>query len=376
LQCKTIAGDRCVFVPHGAPLPISSGGVSVCVVNIFSEDVVGTTNLSLTAGPGPGSGAVRLRQNSSTYLGPDQEQPCPVCGHFCTGSAGETTPGVRNLCATDADCTPPATCNTDPMCSWGPNIDKECRPNTPFGGTTEFFGNPSEDCPMAGLLLGTIDILFNPATTSAATPLTTNIDCETPGWTDKVCVGGADQHKDCLVDGDCDGGTCNEQCFCGGGAQKPNGCDPACLHGANDGQPCADDSECDPPNGFCHRGDCRLNTDDHDSSQEGLCTVGPFDGRCSVHTFKTCTDDAGCGGGICPFCDPGETCLQVKRECFVNPTETRAGKPAVAGPNPDDRTTAATFCISKTTSEAVNATAGLPGPGAITTTETITEAGF
>ena len=400
LQCKTIAGDRCVFVPHGAPLPISSGGVSVCVVNIFSEDVVGTTNLSLTAGPGPGSGAVRLRQNSSTYLGPDQEQPCPVCGGFCTGSAGATTPGTRNLCANDGDCTPPATCNTDPVCGWGPNMDKACRPNTPFGGTTEFFGNPSVDCPMAGLLLGTIDILFNPATTGDAAPITTNIDCDTDGWRGKVCVGGSNQHAACTVcvggpnanaacevasqcpGGSCaensglcsGGGTCNEQCFCGGGPQKPNACDPACLGGTNNAAPCAVDSEC--PGSFCHPGDCRLNLSDTDSSQEGLCTVGPFDGRCSVHTFKTCTDDAGCGGGICPFCDPGETCLQVKRECFVNPTETRAGKPAVAGPNPDDRTTAATFCISKTTSEAVNATAGLPGPGAITTTETITEAGF
>jgi len=55
---------------------------------------------------------------------------------------------------------------------------------------------------------------------------------------------------------------------------------------------------------------------------------------------------------------------------------TRAGTPAVAGPNPDDRTTAATFCITATSSAAVNATAGLPGPGAITTTETISEAGF
>lgn len=372
LQCKTITGDRCVFVPHGAPLPISSGGVSVCIVNIFTEDVVGTTNLSLTLGPGPGSGAVRLRQNSSTYLGPDQEQPCPVCGGFCTGSAGATTPGTRNLCSTNADCSGGATCITAAVCGWGPNMDKACRPGTPFGGTTEFFGNPSVDCPMSGLLLGTIDILFNPATTGSATPLTTNIDCETPGWTDKVCAGGPNQHWPCTVASECPGGTCNEQCFCGGGPQKPNACDPACLGGSNNAAPCAVDSEC--PGSFCHAGDCRLNTPpDMDSSQEGLCTVGPADGRCSAHTFKTCDPNDplgpnhGCEIDLCPFCDLGETCDLVPRQCFVNPTMTRAGKPAVAGPNPDDRTTAATFCITATSSQAVNATAGLPGPGAITT---------
>ena len=333
---------------------------------------------------------------------------------------------------------------------------------------------------MSGLLLGTIDILFNPATTGSAAPLTTNTDCGTPGWTDKVCAGGPNQHRPCTVDTECTPGTCNEQCFCGGGAQKPNACEAACLGGLNDAQPCIDNPECstglafcnaslcngglrdglacstnpdctgfcdatgscDPTGscvlsvcvggaragltcslaadcanrcndggrdgltcatdsdcanqcnggvrngknclgdsqcfnalGFCHPGDCRLNPSDTDSSQEGICTVGPSDGRCSVHTFKTCTDNAGCGGGLCPFCDPGETCVQVPRQCFVNPTMTRAGKPAVPFPveNDHDRTTAATFCIAITKSAAVNATAGLPGPGAITTLETISE---
>jgi hypothetical protein len=463
VQCKTIAGDRCVFVPHGAPLPISSGGVSVCVVNIFTEDVVGTTNLSLTAGAEPGGGSVRLRQNSSTYLGPDQEQPCPVCGGFCSGSAGATTPGVRNLCSTPADCSGGATCITEAVCSWGPKIDKACNPNTPAGGTTKFFGNPSEDCPMDGLLLGTIDILFNPATTSLAAPVTANFDCATAGWTDKVCAGGPNQHKPCVVDGDCPNGTCNEQCFCGGGAQKPNACAPACLGGLGDasdrclgganegvlcsaasecpagrcqprgtachegkhsecatglascdalvcngglrnglacadnkdctgfcdgtgscngglrtGQACSTDSQCFNSLGFCHPGDCRLNPYDTNSSQEGICTVGPADGVCSTHTFKTCDPqlgDVGCQSALCPFCDAGETCTLVPRQCFVNPTYSRAGKPATLG-NPQDRTTGATFCISGTSSAAVNATAGLPGPGAITTTETISEVGF
>jgi hypothetical protein len=264
------------------------------------------------------------------------------------------------------------------VCSWGPNKDKACSPETPAGGATEFFGKPSVDCPMSGVLLGTIDILFNPATTGAATPLTANTDCGTAGWTNKVCAGGLNQHAVCAVNSECPGGTCNEQCFCGGGAQKPNACEAACLGGINNAAACTVDSEC--PGSFCHPGDCRLDPSDIDSTQEGICTSGPGDGRCSVHTFKTCLNDAGCGGGLCTFCDtdPAETCEFSLRQCFVNPTMTRAGVPGIAGPDPlvSDRTTAATFCITATSSAAVNATAGLPGPGAITTSETITETGF
>ena len=80
-------GDSCIITPHGAPLPISAGGVSVCVVNTFTEDVVGTTDLA------SGASAVRIRQDSATYTGGDRQQPCPVCGGFCSGTGGSTGPG-------------------------------------------------------------------------------------------------------------------------------------------------------------------------------------------------------------------------------------------------------------------------------------------
>lgn len=374
-HCTTGMGadplDRCVIVPHGAPLPLSSGGVSVCVVNQFKEDVTGTTNLAT------GDGAVRLHQNSITYLGPDQQQPCPVCGGFCSGPGGENGPGARTLCTTNADCTNPSTCVTDNVCNWGPNIDQPCRPTPPFGGPTTFFGSPSVDCPFptSGNFLGNIDILFNPATTGTTT-LTANIDCTTTGFTNKVCAGGGPgiEHRPCTTNAECGAGTCNEQCFCPSGAfvgtQRPNGCDPACLGGPNDANPCSDDSEC-PGGGFCHIADCRLNLSDTDSSQEGLCTVGPFDGVCSTHTFKTCEIDSDCADPECAFCDLGETCVQVQRNCFVNPTISRSGTPGTP-----DRVSAAIFCIQGTSSSPVNGTAGLPGPGAITQPATTIETGF
>lgn len=353
-------GDRCVTVAHGAPLPIASGGVSVCVVNIFSEDVRGTKDLA------SGAGAVFLRQNSATYLGPDQQEPCPVCGGFCSGDAGPFSPGVRNLCKTNADCTAPAVCVTDPVCSWGPNQDQPCRPDTPSGGTTEFFGNPSVDCAMAGSLLGIIDVFFNPVTTDT-TERKALIDCGTLGFTNKTCAGGPNQHAVCTVDSECPGGECNEQCFCPGGPQKPNACNAACVGGTDDAQPCTDNSECAAP-GFCHPADCRLNPLDLDSCQEGQCTVGPGNQTCSVHTFVSCTSNAACRpSGTCPFCAESETCNTAPRECFVGPTIRRCGAPGVT-----DHIAGAIFCDAKTSSAAVNNTAGLPGPAAITNHDTDT----
>jgi len=89
--------------------------------------------------------------------------------------------------------------------------------------------------------------------------MTANIDCGTPGFNDKRCAGGPNQHAYCTVDSECPGGTCNEQCFCPGANQnqKPNACEAACVGGPDDAQPCVDDSECGAP-GFCHPADCRF----------------------------------------------------------------------------------------------------------------------
>jgi hypothetical protein len=224
-------------------------------------------------------------------------------------------------------------------------------------------------------VLGTIDILFNPATTGP-TSRTANSACNDIGFNNKVCTGGTNEHATCTVNSECPGGTCNNQCFCpgAGAAQKPNACERACLGGAFDAQPCDIDDDC--PGGFCHAGDCRENPGDTDSAQEGICTVGPFDGRCSVNTFVNCVlnqanPDLQCRPPLCPFCEPTETCNSVQRQCFVNPTYERVGSPGVP-----DRVSAATFCISATSSASVNGVAGLPGPGAITQPTTTMEVGF
>jgi hypothetical protein len=376
-QCPPAGVDFCRKTPHGPPLPLSAGGVSVCVINIFSEDIVGTTNLDT------GAGDVRIRQSSLTHLASGTiNQPCPTCGGFCNGTAGAGggSPGTRTLCQSDADCPLGVQCVMDAICSYGPNINQACRPNPPFGNSTALFGNPSVDCPPnpgSNISGGGLDILFAPATTGTTT-VTPNFACPpATGYNFRTCIAGTNLGKTCTSGADCPGapaGSCREQCFCpgtGGAPQQPNACVAACVGGANDSQPCGSDVDCDPPNGFCHQGDCRVNPLDMGSTQEGACTAGPNEGVCSFTTIKGCGSNADCGPPGCDFCQSGETCVFRARQCFVNSGIVRTGTPGVP-----DRVAAAQFCIAATSSPAVNSTAGIPGPGALLQPATVVTTGL
>ncbi len=333
-QCPTF-GDRCVTVSHAPPLPLSQGGVSVCIESRFTEDVTGTMNLAT------GAGAVRARQRLAFHIGGAIDQPCPVCGGFCAAPIGFAShPDGRSRCDHDGDC-PGSFCVTEPICSYGPNADRPCRANPPFGGLTDHFGNPSRDCPPSpNQSVGDLDLFFNPQITAPVT-LTAARDCMDPGFRDRACIGGANDQRPCFTDTDCPAGSCAGQCFCPG-QRRPNSCHAACVGGFNDASPCIEDSECDPPSGFCHPADCRPDPSDTDSIQEGYCTVGPANGTCSANA-----------------------------QCFVNGTIQRAGTPGIP-----ERTTAAAFCLAGTSSPAVDGTWGLPGPGALTQPETLVTSGF
>jgi hypothetical protein len=167
------------------------------------------------------------------------------------------------------------------------------------------------------------------------------------------------------------------------------------VGGGSDGNFCIDDSEC--PSGFCHAGDCR----DSGVNNEGVCTTGPTDRKCSVHVFRgctsdfdcrkstdpklcvggtnagaTCTTDSECPGGsclagLCPYCSTGETCINFQRECFVNSGIVRTG---VASPT--DPVTAGVFCLTATSNSATNSTAGIPGPATLREPATRVYTGF
>lgn len=361
-------GNFCVQQFHGPPLPLAAGGVSVCAVNVFTDDVVGTTDLVT------GSTATRIRQDTVTFLGPTQSQPCPVCGGFC--SAPPNDYDGRHNCTTNADCLDVAgsTCVTAPICSFGPNTDQPCRPTPPFGGSTSTFGNPSVDClpfppDISG---GGLEILSDPSTTGTVT-LAPSVQCNDPAFSGKTCAGGGANGADCTDDSECPGGTCSFQCFCpNGGAvqQRPNGCDAACVGGASDASYCTDDTDC--PGGFCHLADCRpdLTAPPQLQPHEGSCTT-TVEGHCSQSVSRTCSADPDCNPPNCPTCTPGETCLTVAKNCFLNSGITRVGVPSTTDP-----VYVSVFCIGSVASGSVNAAAGLPGPGTIRQPTTTIKTGF
>jgi len=299
-----------------------------------------------------------------------------VCGGFC--QAGPT--GNRHLCNVDGDCAdvgPAHHCITDHVCSAGTHQDNVCRHDPPYGGATAIFGNPSVDCPPGGITggtdLGDIDILFGPATTGTTT-LLPSVQCDEGAFSGKTCAGGSNNGATCTNDSECPGGSCSFQCFCptgGGQKEAPNGCAAACVGGSNDAAACISDSEC--PSGFCHKGDCRQDLTAPASLQpnEGACTQ-TFESHCSTTAYKGCLVDADCTpGGGCPFCQAGETCLTLNKNCFINAGIKRQG---VA--DPDNPKSVSNFCITSTSSSAVNGTAGLPGPGALFQPSTLVHTGF
>jgi hypothetical protein len=318
------ATDHCLTTQHGPPRPLASGGVGMCVVSTFAEDVVGTVDVA------SGASAVRVRDRVEIFPA-DASQPCPVCGGFCSGAANVAGPGTRTLCATDLDCAGDGHCVTDFVCSFGPSADRPCRPSAPFGGPTASFGNPSVDCAVPGSPIGVLDVLADPRDTDTRL-LAPEHECADPAFTGGACIGGPNEGRACMLGIDCPAGTCADQCFCAGSA-RPSDCGAACVGGSADGAACTADTQC--PSGFCHPGDCRPDASDTDSAQEGHCTTDP------------------------------------SRQCFVNAGILRQGSAGL--PN---RTSVAAGCIPATGSQPADVTAGLPAPFAITQPETAILVGF
>lgn len=345
-------GDFCATTLVGPPNPVSSGGVTVCNVTVWSEDVVGTVNLA------SGESSVRAPQRSRTYnrSAGSANKPCPVCGGFCAVS--------RERCEETADCgVNKGPCITAPVCSDGMNAGKPCRTTPPFAGTSEFFGTTSVDClPAPSAQITSPAGLDLYVTTRSTGPLSMEptLPCTASGFSGNVCHGGTNEGRACAEAGDCPQGRCGPQCFCAG-QLRPNACDPACVGGSQDALECHDDADC--PGGFCHPGDCRVDVDDHGSIQEGVCTAGPVDAWCSLTTYRPCRSNAECAPPACPYCQAGESCLAKKRACFVNSGIVRQGTPRTP-----EGASVGIYCIAGDNA-ATNTVAGFPGPAAFTQPE-------
>ncbi|MCC6849403.1 MAG: hypothetical protein IT294_12960 [Deltaproteobacteria bacterium] len=250
----------------GAPLPITGGGVPICVTNQVNGPVTGTVSPEL------GQGASDIAIIFTSFVGISETQPCPTCSGATVGAAGACQGG-------DRDGQP---CTTD--------------------GTTPFFGNTSFDCPpSASADIGSSTLPLN---------LTTGTRELAPAAS---CVGAAAR---------------GEPCYCANQLQ-PNQCQDGVCGVAADG--------------------------------EGACETGPTDSLCALETFRSCTTNADCPAD-------GDSCSTRPRGC-LGPTDAggapdgpvvRAGTPSQTRP-----IQVGTFCIGETRSGAVNAAAGLPGPGSI-----------
>lgn len=357
--------ETCIFIPLGAPLPLSSGGTPTCVVNTYREDVFGTRNIVT------GESENFSRHYSLVHIGSNNAVPCPICGGFCDGGSpldGDTCNGRcsddASECRFDSDCNPSATCSSDSpdcpsgfcnlslVCSGGIANTQPCR----IGAATPLFGTTSSDCPptpaqnISGIGL---EINFYPSTTETGS-LPFTLPCTAQGFE--------------LYDCPCPAGT--------GTPSKPNACAPACdagaeygqgcsngnttgkfttcVGGSNEGRACDEDTDCAP--GTCsgnpthcsgdpafERFDCTTNADcglgtcgdacpsgrcvplctpELSDPEDGICAAGPTAYHCSGanDTFRTCTAlqangscSATCSVSLAPCedaidCPIGESC--------------------------------------------------------------------
>ncbi len=252
-QC--VGNGSCVITPYGSPLPLSSGGVPVCILNRFSGDVTGSYNLVT------GAASLTVPLNSIVTLATDSNVPCPTC-----------------------DCaSPPCQCGDTGTCSSNP------LQNCTVGGIGPF-GPTSNDCQPTGPNVsgGGLNIAFAPATTATST-FPSNTPCTGSGYTQygcwiagesqpsaclKGCNGGANDGQDCTVDGDCPGGI------------GPHPCQPLCRH----------DDTLDPGAA---------------GANEARCVLGPVDKTCAQAHQITCTQDSDCIGT--------GPCVTEVRRCFIDP---------------------------------------------------------
>ena len=127
-----------------------------------------------------------------------------------------------------------------------------------------------------------------------------------------------------------------------------------CTSASASGDPCYCEGQLQPNQ--CTDGVCTV-----DASGEGTCNAGPTDSLCAIESFRSCTNNGGCPAS-------GDSCTTKTRGCLgaTDANGTLTGSLARTGaPSQGEPLQVATFCINETRSGAVNAAAGLAGPGAL-----------
>jgi len=402
----TCAPSVCTFF-FGSPLPLSSGGVTVCVTNQIVGPVSGTVDIEA------GTTDTTIPLLSIVHLGAlTLDKPCPVCDTLrCHSGLNDGA-----LCADTSEC-PGGTCGLS--CTGGPRDQLACT----VSGTTPLYGPVSYDCPPSlssdvghlpitlAYTTGTQTKTLTAASpncsatgyeskkcfcdtcdNAAATPCMTNADCVAVGAAvcgGQRCLSGPNVGTPCVTTSecpmslcsnvlpnaqatkpnDCSDDVCSPTMTCLGGCNAFLNCSGAfhCVGGGNGGALCTVDSEC-PGGGSCDEqcpgGTCL-------TGNEGKCAAGPFETFCSTETFRQCFSDLGCP-------KPGDHCTLGKyRDCFLDngalggtATVTGAAYPACG--DSGTGTVGALFCIRPTAAGSVNSVSGLPGLGRVTLPYTAT----
>ncbi len=222
-------GGTCAFI-FGAPLPLSSGGVPVCVTNLVSGTISGTAN------PDTGSGASTVALISAVFTGLTVDQPCPRCSGAGFNQTGTCSGGARDTMA----CT--------------------------VHGTSALFGNTSLDCPPnPGANIGNLNIALNPTTGTSTLSHTVNT-CSSIPFNGKACYCPGQHQANA-----CDDAICTD----------PNGTGGTCAGGPFD-QFCSIET---------FRG-CLLNTDCPSGAGDcqGAPVVRPCSGQSDSTTFAITND--------------------------------------------------------------------------------------
>ncbi|HIF64614.1 MAG TPA: hypothetical protein EYQ35_10750, partial [candidate division UBP10 bacterium] len=305
------SGSECVSGQcerfFGSPLPLSSGGVPVCVTTYFSDDIVGTAN------PSTGQGEATASLRSRVHLGLTSDQPCPRCGHL------NDNPEVGD----------------NFLCDGGPHDGLACT----VGGFSPKFGGVSFDCPpdVTSNVSGQGLAIIFPRVTTRTDSQTAEISC-TPPYNHGGFFSGKCTHDplnasiNCTTDTECQAlhpkSTCGFNCHCGfcATASAPQG-DPD--------QPCFNDGQCLEVGSSCIQGTGSVPANAAQVSPNA-CGVGfcgndvteechdKTQGTCSDRTYLSCTNDSSC------IAQGAGTCVIVQKPCFEG-TITREGVASPVG---------------------------------------------
>ena len=118
----------------GPPVPLSSGGVPVCLMNRLRVPVAGRLDAS-------GCGTLVLALDTTVIMAQDVARPCPVCG-----GDGKPRDGRK-----------------DGHCEGGEKDGAPCD----VEGDSVLFGSTSSDCTPSGSPVGTLPIEIGPLTTES-----------------------------------------------------------------------------------------------------------------------------------------------------------------------------------------------------------------